>query len=48
MKKKKIPLIKKEKKKDRYGSPYTRSTKQIKAQEYMSPKNIIIKTSLIH
>jgi hypothetical protein len=47
MKKKKTPVIKK-RKKDRYGSPYTRSTRQIKAQEYMSPKNIIIKTSLIH
>jgi hypothetical protein len=47
MRKKKTPVINK-KEKDSYGSPYTRSTRQIKAQEYMSPKNITIKTSLIH
>jgi hypothetical protein len=35
-------------KKSRHGNPSTRSIRQIKVREHMSPKNITISTSLIH
>jgi hypothetical protein len=47
-----ISLTKKKKnhvyKKDRDGNPFTRSTRQIKAQKHMSQKNITIRTPLIY